>query len=121
MGAFYVDYTVKGADPKWVVRALGGTNAFISPEQSGCIVVLDEESGKQNQAVIAKVAAHLSASLRTTVLTVLNHDCDILWYQLYKGGTLIDQYNSTPDYWSPKSQPPLPEGGNARELCKAFN
>jgi hypothetical protein len=44
-----------------------------------------------------------------------------LWYQLYERGTLTDQYNSMPDYWSPKSEPGPPEGGNAKRLCAAFN
>jgi hypothetical protein len=121
MGAFYVNYTVKGADPNSVVRALAGRKAFVSPEQSGCVVVFEEESDKQNEGGIARIAAHLSASLQTTVLVVLNHDSDILWYQLYEGGTLIDQYNSTPGYWSPKSEPSPPEGGDAKRLCRAFN
>jgi len=121
MGAFYVNYTVKGADKKSVVCALASRKAFVSPERNGCVVVFDEESDKQDQGVIAKVASHLSATLRTTVLAVLNHDSDILWYQLYKGGSLIDQYNSTPDYWSAKSEPSPPEGGDAKELCGVFN
>jgi hypothetical protein len=121
MGAFYVNYTVKGADPKSIVSALAGRRAFVCPERSGCVVVFDEESDKQDQGVIAKVAAQLSASLQTTVLAALNHDSDILWYQLYQSGTLIDQYNSTPDYWTPKSEPSLPEGGDAKRICRAFN
>jgi hypothetical protein len=55
MGAFYVNYTVIGADPKTVVRALAGRNAFVSPERSGCVVVSDEESDKQNEGQSRKL------------------------------------------------------------------
>ena len=44
MGAFYVNDTVKGADPKSIVGALAGRMAFVCPERSGCVVVFDEES-----------------------------------------------------------------------------
>jgi hypothetical protein len=120
MGAFYVNYTVKGADRKSIIKALSGRSAFVSPERNGYTVVFDKESDSQNQNVIAKLAAQLSASLHCSVLTVLNHDSDILWYQLYESGTLTDQYNSTPDYWLPKSEPALPDGGDTRRLCAAF-
>ena len=120
MGAFYVNYTVKGADQQSVVRALSGRKAFVTPEWNGFTVVFDEESDKQDQGAIAKLAGQLSSELRTTVLALLIHDSDIFWYQLYEGGTLADQYNSAPDYWSPKPEPSSPEGGDAERLCSAF-
>jgi hypothetical protein len=120
MGAFYVNYTVKGADQQSVVRALSGRKAFVSPEWNGFTVVFDEESDNQDQEAIAKLAGQLSANLRSTVLALLIHDSDILWYQLYEGGTLSDQYNSAPDYWSSKPEPSPPEGGDAGRLCSAF-
>jgi len=120
MGAFYVNYTIKGADRKSIIKALSGRTAFVSPERNGYTIVFDKESDSQNQKVIAKLAAQLSTSLHRTVLTVLNHDSDIFWYQLYENGTLTDQYNSTPDYWSPKSEPAPPDGGDAQRLCTAF-
>jgi hypothetical protein len=120
MGAFYVNYTVKLADQKSVVQALSGRKAFVSPEWNGFTVVFDEQSDNQDQEAIATLAGQLSASLQSTVLTLLNHDSDILWYQLYESGTLSDQYNSTPDYWSSKSELSPPEGGDAKRLCAAF-
>jgi len=121
MGAFYVNYTVKLADQKSVVNALGGRKAFVSPERNGTVVVFDQESDNQDQNAIAKLAAHLSTGLHCIVFAALVHDSDILWYQLYQEGRLSDQYNSTPDYWSAKSEPSEPEGGDAAQLCAAFN
>jgi hypothetical protein len=94
MGAFYVNYTVKGADQQSVVRALSGRKAFVTPEWNGFTVVFDEESDKQDQVTIAILAVQLSTELRSTVLALLIHDSDILWFQLYEGGKLTDQYNS---------------------------
>ena len=120
MGAFYVNYTVKGADQKSVVCALSGRKAFVSPEWNGFIVVYDEQSDKQDQGEIAKLARQLSAELRSTVLALLIHDSDILWFQLYEGGTLTDEYNSAPSYFSPSTGMSLPEGGKAERLCSVF-
>ncbi|HEY4011132.1 MAG TPA: hypothetical protein VGM11_13345 [Acidobacteriaceae bacterium] len=121
MGAFYANYMVKGADQNSIARALSGRKALVSPEQNGYIFVFDQESDNQDQHAIGKLAERLSTSLRCTVLTVLNQDSDILWYQLYEDGTLTDRYNSTPDYWSRKAEPAPPEGGDAKRLCAAFN
>jgi hypothetical protein len=121
MGAFYVNYTVKGFDQKAVVRALSGRKAFVTAERNGYIFVFDKEADAQNQEAIAKLAEQLSASLQSTLLTVLNHDSDILRYQLYEGGGLSEECNSTPDYWSPKLRPSPPKGGDAMRLCAAFN
>jgi hypothetical protein len=120
MGAFYVNYTVKGADQQSVVRALSGRKAFVTPEWNGFTVVFDEESDKQDQVTIAKLAVQLSTELRSTVLALLIHDSDILWFQLYEGGKLTDQYNSAPSYFSPKSEILPPEGGDAERLCSVF-
>jgi hypothetical protein len=121
MGAFYVNYTIKGASQGAVLRALRGRKAFVSAERTGCIFVYDEESDGQDERVIAKLAAQISTKTRSTVFAALIHDSDILWYQLYEAGRLTDRYNSTPDYWSSGSEPLPPEGGNAQRLCAAFN
>jgi hypothetical protein len=121
MDAFYVNYTVKGSDQKAVFRALSGRKAFVAAERNGYIFVFDKEADAQNQEAIAKLAEQLSASLQSTLITVLIHDSDILRYQLYECGGLNDEYNSTPDYWSPKLRPSPPKSGDARRLCAAFN
>jgi hypothetical protein len=120
MGSFYVNYTIKGDDPASIARALSGRKAFVSPAQKGYVVVFDEESDNQDQEQIAKLAGQLSMAVRSMVLAVLNHDSDILWYQLYEDGTLSDEYDSTPGYWSSPVLLP-PAGGNPEKLCSAFS
>lgn len=120
MGGFYTNYTLRGPSQKAVVSALTGRKAIVSPVSSGCVVAYDEASDEQNGEAIAVLASHLSRSLHCPVLAVLDHDDDILWYQLYEDGKLTDQYNSTPGYFDPSAKPSAPAGGNAERLCRAF-
>ncbi len=120
MGNFYTNYTLRGPSQQAVAEALAGRTAIVSPAQDGCVVVFDEQSDEQDQAVIAELAALLSRELDCPVLAVLNHDDDILWYQLYQSGKLADEYDSSPGYFDPMAEPSAPAGGDARKLCGAF-
>ena len=52
---------------------------------------------------------------------MLNHDDDILWYQLYLKGELADEYSSSPNYFDTSGQEVSPPaGGDAQKLCGAF-
>jgi len=121
MGGFYTNYTFRGVSQEAVAKALAGREALISKEQHGCVVVFDKLSDHQDQAQIAGLASSLSKSLNCAVLAVLDHDDDILWYQLYEAGKLSDEYDSTPNYWGTRGPSPLPpSGGNAARLCAVF-
>ena len=105
------------------MAALKGRSTIVTQEQDGCVVVFDEESDSQNDEIIAEFASRLSGQLRCTLLAVLNHDDDILWYQLYLNGALVDEYNSTPGYFETEDEEAAtagPEGGDAQKLCDAF-
>ncbi len=121
MGSFYTNYTLRGPSPKAVAAALAGRSALVTPEQNGCVVVFDEESEDQNQEVIAGLAAWLSEEFQCPLLAVLNHDDDILWYQLYLNGKLADEYDSSPGYFdADEDADHEPAGGDAEKLCQAF-
>jgi hypothetical protein len=120
MGGFYTNYTLRGPSQKAVASALAGRKAIVSPESSGCVVAYDEASDDQDQEAIAALASHLSGSLNCPVLAVLDHDDDILWYQLYEDGRLTDEYDSTPGYFDSSAGPSAPAGGDAEGLCRAF-
>jgi hypothetical protein len=81
-------------------------------------VVFDEASDHQDQGIIAGLASILSQKFSCPVLAVLNHDDDILWYQLYSSGKLADEYDSSPGYF--EGEPSPPAGGDAQKLCSAF-
>lgn len=120
MGNFYTNYTLRGPSQQSVARALAGRSAIVTPVQDNCVIVFDEESDEQNDEVIAELASQLSGQLRCPLLAVLNHDDDILWYQLYLNGELVDEYDSTPGYF--EGGPGAgPEGGDAKRLCAAFD
>jgi hypothetical protein len=120
MGNFYTNYTLRGPSQQAVAKALGGRSAIVTPAQDGCVVVFDEQSDEQNEAVITELASSLSRQFACPVLAVLNHDDDIFWYQLYLAGELADEYDSSPGYFDPSAEPSAPAGGDAQKLCSAF-
>jgi hypothetical protein len=99
---------------------LVGRKALVTPAQNGCVLVFDEQSDEQDVKQISELASKLSQKLACPVLAVLNHDDDILWYRLYEGGAMSDEYDSSPGYFDPAAEPSAPTGGNAQRLCSAF-
>ncbi len=120
MGNFYTNYMLRGPSQQAVAKAIVGRKAVVTPAQNECVVVFDEQSDEQDQEVIGNLAAHLSGQFQCPVLAILNHDDDILWYQLYNNGTLSDQYDSSPGYFDPTAEPSTPAGGDAARLSAAF-
>jgi uncharacterized protein (DUF433 family) len=120
MGNFYTNYTLRGPSQQSVATALAGRSAIVTPAQDGCVVVFDEQSDDQDSGVITELASRLSEELRCPVLAVLNHDDDILWYQLYLSGELADEYDSSPGYFDASAESCAPTGGDAQKLCSAF-
>ena len=61
--------------------ALEGRQAIVSPVEKGAIVVWDEESNSQDEQIIQALGHHLSASLDTTVLAVMDQQnfCEGHW------------------------------------------
>ena len=103
-----------------MAKALSGRSAIVTPEQRGSVVVFDKQSDEQNPKVLSELGARLSRELDCAVLAVLNHDDDILWYQLYLAGGLADEYDSAPGYFDAAEEPSAPAGGDAKRLCGAF-
>ena len=101
MGAFFTNYQIRATASK-VKKALEkvvDARAYISPEKNGWVTVYDESSDEQNEAIITRVAAALSKSLKTDVLAFLVHDSDVAMYWLYQAGAIKDEFNSAPDYF----------------------
>jgi hypothetical protein len=121
MGNFYVNYTLQGPSQKAAAEALAGRKAVVTREENGCIVIFEETSDEQDQEYIAELASDLSRELHCSALAVLNHDDDILWYQLYENGKRTDEYDSSPGYFDPSVDTSSPAGGDAWRLCAAFN
>lgn len=120
MGNFYTNYTLRGPSQQAVAAALTGRSAIVTPAQDGCVVVFDEASDDQDMEIISGLGSRLSSEFSCPVLAVLNHDDDILWYQLYLSGELANEYNSSPSYFDPEAELSGPTGGDAQKLCAAF-
>jgi hypothetical protein len=119
MGNFYVNYTLRGPSQAEVAKCFEGRAAYVTPAQNNYIVAYDEASEDQDLQVISALAGELSKELSCSVLAVLNHDDDVLWYCLFTNGNLADEYNSSPGYFE-SGEPSAPEGGDANKLCAAF-
>jgi hypothetical protein len=120
MGNFYTNFTLRGPSQQDVTNSMRGRSAAITPVSNGCVVVFDEESDGQEGQVIHSLGAQLSQIHACSVLAVVNHDDDILHYQLFNKGELVDEYNSCPDYFEGSEEPSRPSGGDATKLCAAF-
>jgi len=120
MGNFYTNYALRGPTQNEVAAALVGRNAVVAPQRNGCVVVFDEQSDEQDMGRITELVSQLSRTLRCPVLAILNHDDDVLWYQLQQSGKLIDDYNTSPGYFEEPAESSDPAGGDARKLCAAF-
>jgi hypothetical protein len=118
MGNFYVNLTVRHPDAKAVAAALADRQGFVTPVDRGYVVVFDREMERQDPQIITILGQRLSRDLRSPVLAVLNHDDDVLAYQLFADGAVIDEYNSLPDYFD--DDPDAEQGGDAQILCAAF-
>ena len=121
MGAFYTNITLRTAQQDRVAEALkaGRREAFVSKPANGCTVVFDRECEDQDLEILNNLASSLSARLSCAALAVLNHDDDVLIYTLHENGEMVDEYNSSPEYF--ESGPGAePEGGDANVLSRAF-
>jgi hypothetical protein len=120
MGSFYTNISLKGPDQEQLVNHLNGIRrrTFVSPTINGVTVVFDEESESQDDAILTELATELSRKFDCVALAVLNHDDDVLWYQLCQSGKLTDEYNSSPNYFDGGYA--APSGGDAAKLCAAF-
>ena len=118
MGSFYTNITLRTADQKRVIDALGAASrtAFVSHPERGCIVVYDSDTEDQDSDGLKELGDTLSAALRCPALAVLIHDDDVLLYTLHENGTVVDEYASA----SLDDGDASPEGGDAARLCRAF-
>jgi hypothetical protein len=119
MGAFYTNFVLKGASPEAAQKLLAGRNAVVAADQSGFVVVADEEAEDQDEELLNDLAAFLSEELACVVMAVLNHDDSVFMYALYDRGKRKDSYNSSPSYFDDEG-PSQPSGGDAAALCQAF-
>jgi hypothetical protein len=118
MGNFYTNVTTRGpsqSDVAALLRSLN-RNAFLTPTTNGFTVICDRECENQDTDLLGSLALTLSTHLECPALSVLNHDDDVLWYQLFCSGKLLDAYISASEWWEDPSEP-APQG-NPENLCR---
>ena len=89
MGNTYANVTVVGTDAAAVVGALGDANALVADAGDGCVVVFaaaDEFDGFS----AGITAGLLSTALGAPALEVAVFDDDLLQYQLFVDGEVVD-------------------------------
>ena len=121
MGAFYTSHLLRGPSQQEVLAHLSDRPAFVSETKAGSTIVLDAECESQDGVVLAELASSLSAHFRCPVLAMVNHDDDILYFELYENGEKTDEYNSNPAYFSDDadaSEEPI--GGDSSRLAAVF-
>jgi hypothetical protein len=93
MGHFYTNVTVVGASASAAARELAalGREAYVADLGRTC-VVYDRESEKQDTQVLAALAERLATRLDARAFAVLDHDDDLLWFQLYDRDALVAEY-----------------------------
>lgn len=120
MGSFYSSHVLRGPSQAQVLKWLGDRPAFVSQTVAGNTVVLDAACESQDGRALAALASGMSAHFGCAVLALLNHDDDILYFELYENGRKIDEYNSMPGYFGDGDPEAGPAGGDAARLAAIF-
>ena len=120
MGSFYTSHTLRGPPQAEVLSWLKGRSAYVSRSERSFTTVLDEACESQDSEELAALGASLSEHFKCPVLAVLNHDDDILYFELYDKGKKSDEYNSNPAYFGEEVEDDAPSGGSAALLTAAF-
>lgn len=119
MGSFYTSHTLRGPSQAEVLARLKGRPSYVSTSERSFTTVLDEACESQDGEELAALGASLSEHFKCPVLALLNHDDDILYFELYENGEKSDEYNSNPAYFG-EAEDDRPSGGNAALLAAAF-
>jgi hypothetical protein len=116
MGNFYTNISLRTDDYDVVIRVLREQhrNAFVTGPRSGWIVIYDKDMEAAELTDVGRFAQKVSDLCFSLSVAVSNYDDDYLWYQVCKGGKLVDEYNSTPGYFGRPYSAPV--GGQARVI-----
>src|SRR5689334_13023789 len=101
MGNFYTNIAVRGAKAQEAVRTLE------TERRRAAVAVVDDVTfvydaicDDQKTEDLRALAQLLSRELGAPALAALNHDDDVLWLALARNGTVVDVYNSFPEFES---------------------
>jgi hypothetical protein len=131
MGAFYTTLLVRGASRDSIESWLRQQQrrAMVLPTRDGVTPVFDKKCESQSQKEIILFSGSISKELKCSAWAVMNRDDDMLVYQLYKEGELVDQYSSVKaavyfgvvesgEFEEEDESDYAPTGGDATVLCE---
>jgi hypothetical protein len=120
MGNFYVNITTRKADAEAILQYLKSRDlsAFIAKGPEDYCTIYEERCDEQDTRHITSLLKEISSQLNCAAIGMLNHDDDILAYELWLNGEKVDEYDSCPGYFQGDERRMEPEGGNAELLSK---
>ncbi|WP_442582759.1 hypothetical protein ACSBOB_12765 [Mesorhizobium sp. ASY16-5R] len=122
MGNFYVNFSVKGVAQTELIEDFrrNAIDAFVGPDERGWCCFAEEVTDSQDQSAITALGSSLSLRTGQPVLSVLNHDDDMLSVDLFVAGETVGDYNSCPGYFDDDPDPErlMPRLLHAEEFAK---
>jgi hypothetical protein len=121
MGCFYVNITTRKAQSHEVIDFLKSNNlsAYIIVGPEDFCSIYEQICDTQNMNHISAILCELSRHFSCPAIGVMNHDNDILAYELWLNGEKVDEYDSCPDCFDPEPGGNVePIGGNAKLLSE---
>ena len=120
MGNFYVNITTRRATAEDVLSYLKSKklSAFIVKGPEDFCTICEERCDEQDTRHISTLLKEITNQFACPAIGMLNHDDDILAYELWSDGMKVDEYDSCPGYFSGDESRMKPEGGNAKLLSE---
>jgi hypothetical protein len=104
-----------------LLRCVGSNVLPLSVQKiNGFTTIFDQVIDQQNFDSIEELDCTITQTLVCTAIAAVLHDDDVLYLWLFRKGQVSDFYNSLPAYFDSDAGQE-PEGGNAQEICQAFN
>lgn len=118
MGNFYVNITTHKVSAEEMIEYLksGEMSAFVIKGPDDYCTLYEEGCDDQNMEYISSLLKEISSHFSCPAFGVLNHDDDILAFELWANGEKVDEYDSCPDYFLGGGDRWDPEGGDAEIL-----
>ena len=123
MGNFYVNITTKKASPEEILKYMNSMkmSAFVINGPGDFCTIYEEICDDQDTRHISSLLKDISNKFSCAAIGILNHDDDILAYELWSNGEKIDEYDSCPAYFSGDESLMAPEGGDARAMSNLLS
>jgi hypothetical protein len=123
MGNFYVNITTRKVSAEEIVNFLDSMNlsAFVIKGPDDYCTIYEERCDEQDTKHISSLLKDISNQFSCPAIGMMNHDDDILAYELWSNGEKVDEYDSCPGYFSGDEDHMEPEGGDAKAISNHFS